>query len=237
LLQGSSSTVLEHPPHARDGHAPWFDAAAPEQVATPSATTQHDLELRDLWDVRASEAAISHSRPVAFTDASAPRVLWGKQGRYGTRFGETVHLGIGLALRSGLSIEDSIARAALHTRLSAHLEDAVADVRRALVTLGTLGVGPGTHYRLEYAVAGLRPAQALVAGYADFVAVLGGRIVLLDFKTDAPPPPAQPPPQPYVDQVQGYVDVLASAFGSPIRGGLLFTADGSVRWLSSGDNA
>ena len=88
-------------------------------------------------------------------------------------------------------------------------------------------------YRLEYPVAGVVPGGDLVAGYVDLVAALAEGSIVLDFKTDAPPASEDHIPQAYLDQVRGYAGVLEGALGTgPIRAGLLFTADGAVRWLS-----
>jgi ATP-dependent exoDNAse (exonuclease V) beta subunit len=54
---------------------------------------------------------------------------------------------------------------------------------------------------------------------------------LLDFKTDAPPEDHERLPDRYVDQVLGYAGVVARAWSLPVDAGLLYTADGSVRWL------
>jgi ATP-dependent helicase/nuclease subunit A len=154
-------------------------------------------------------------------------------------FGETVHIAIGLVLRAGQGAEDAVRRAAIRTHLKAHVPEAVRDVVRALAALDALGVSAGGGgYRLEYPIAGLASGGDLLAGYADLVVERPEGLVILDFKTDAPPATEELMPQAYVDQVCGYAGVLAQALGTgPIRAGLLFTADGAVRWLSSGDHA
>ncbi len=234
-----SPTVVERALHTPQAHADWFDAATPGIAAFPNVVTDRDVELGRTWSERAIESSRDRVRPTAFTQAASPRVLWGKRGRFGTVFGETVHLAIGLALQAGENADDAVRSAAKQTGLAAHLKAAVEDVVRALDTLHTLGIAEGSGpCRLEYPVAGLAPSGALVAGYVDLVAELADGLVLLDFKTDSPPAAEDPMPQAYVDQVRGYAGVLESGLGTgPIRAGLLFTADGAVRWLSSGDNA
>ena len=107
-----------------------------------------------------------------------------------------------------------------------------AGARRAGAQLGV-----EASCELEYPIAGLTTSGALVAGYVDLVAELADGLVLLDFKTDLPPATEELIPQSYVDQVRGYASVLERGLGiQPVRAGLLFTADGAVRWLSSGDN-
>ena len=234
-----SPTVVERALHTPQAHADWFDAASPGVVALPNEVTDRDVELAQTWNERALESSRDRVRPTAFTQAASPRLLWGKKGRFGTVFGETVHVAIGLALQANKAAADAVRIAAMRTGLAVHLKAAVEDVVRALATLHALGVSAGSGAtRLEYPVAGLAPSGALVAGYVDLVVELADGLVLLDFKTDFPPTTEELIPQAYVDQVRGYVGVLERGLGTgPIRAGLLFTADGVVRWLSSGDNA
>ncbi len=227
-------TVVEQAVHTPQQHADWFDAASPAAAALPNEVTHRDVGLARTWTERAIEASRRHLPPRAFTHASSPRVFWGKKGRFGTVFGETVHVAIGLALQAGQLAQDAVRSAATRTALTAYMPQAIEDVVRALAALHSLGVS--THegvYRLEYPVAGLVPGGDLVAGYVDLVAALAEGIIVLDFKTDAPPASEDQIPQAYLDQVRGYADVLEGALGTgPIRAGLLFTADGAVRWLS-----
>jgi ATP-dependent helicase/nuclease subunit A len=239
LGNASSSTVVEPERHAQDRHADWFDAASPATAAPPEDVTQRDVELTRMWNERAAEASRRRLPPSAFTQAASQRLLWGKKGRFGSVFGDTVHMAIGLVLQATKTAEDAVRTAAARTALTAHVPEAVEDVVRALATLHTLGVSAGEGaYRLEYPVAGLAPGGDLVAGYVDLVVERADGIVVLDFKTDAPPETEDGILQKYVDQVRGYAGVLEQALGiGPIRAGLLFTADGGVRWLSSGDPA
>ena len=234
LEAGGDPSVVEQPVHAPEAHAEWFDEAAPATRPVPMANTPRDTVLVGAWDAAARAAMQPRMWPVAFTDVSTPRVLWGKKGRFGTAFGETVHLAIGLVLRSRLAIDDAVRAAAARSGSSANLVAAGEDVARALKSLAALGV-PG-RYELEYPVTGLSVDGQLVSGYVDWIAMIGSEAVLLDFKTDAPSAAGEPIPQKYVDQVSGYAQVLGRAFAQPIRAGLLYTADGGVRWLSSSDN-
>jgi ATP-dependent helicase/nuclease subunit A len=239
LLQASSPTVLAQPPHTREAHAAWFDAASPAARAAPRESSGRDAVLQRELHLRALASSQPRARPIAFTDASDPHHWWGKKGRFGTVFGETVHLAIGLALKQHHAAENAVAASALLTGLSVHLREAVEDVARALSVLSGLGiVSGGQSYALEYPIAGLASNGDLLAGYVDLVAVLAGRTVVLDFKTDLPPEDTQGLSPRYVEQVQGYADALQRALDvGPIRAGLLFTADGAIRWLSSGDHA
>jgi ATP-dependent exoDNAse (exonuclease V) beta subunit len=176
---------------------------------------------------------------MAFTDASDPHHWWGKKGRFGTMFGETVHVAIGVALKHGKAAGEAVAAAASLTGLSAHLPDAAEDTTRALAVLSDLGIaGTGHRYALEYPIAGLTSSGDLVAGYVDLVAFVADGMVVLDFKTDVPPDDVEGMPPRYVEQVRGYADALQRALHTgSIRAGLLFTADGVIRWLSSDDHA
>jgi ATP-dependent helicase/nuclease subunit A len=232
-----SPAVVEQARHTPQQPAGWFEAASPETAVPRNEVTHCDVELAGAWTARAIEASRRRLPPSPFTQAASPRLLWGKQGRFGTVFGETVHVAIGIALQAGTPAADAVRRAAVRTMLAAHLPQAVEDVERTLALLRSLGVAVGGGaYRLEYPIAGLVPRGDLVAGYVDLVAELAEGLVVLDFKTDAPPAAGAPLPQAYIDQVRGYAGVLEHALGtSPIRAGLLFTADGAVRWLPAGD--
>ncbi|MEO8840024.1 MAG: UvrD-helicase domain-containing protein [Kofleriaceae bacterium] len=229
-----SPNVLEQPLHTPAAHAAWFDSVSPAMANLPHVTTTRDVELRAEWTCAATEAAREQMRPVAFTDVSTPRTWWGKKGRFGRVFGETVHVAIGLALRSA-AVADAVRAASLRTGLSENLPEAIGDVTRALSTLAELGVA--TPLELEYPVTGVAADGQLVSGYVDLIAVVEATTILLDFKTDLPPPPSMPVPQNYADQVTGYAAVLERTLAVSIRAGLLYTADGTIRWLSFGDNA
>jgi ATP-dependent helicase/nuclease subunit A len=233
-----SPTVVERELHTPQHHAGWFDAASPACAAPQKQTTERDVELERCWQPKAVAASRPWMHPSAFTQASSPRLWWGKKGRFGTAFGETVHVAIGLVLQDGMTAEDAIACAAARLSVTAHLPEAADDVVRAVASLHDLGVAAGRGvYQLEYPVAGLGPGGQLVAGYVDLVAEISGGLAILDFKTDVPPTHEEPMSQTYIDQVAGYARVLEHGLGiGQIRAGLLFSADGAVRWLSSGDH-
>jgi len=136
-----------------------------------------------------------------------------------------------------LSAEEAVRRAARVTRLDSHLEEAVADVRRAVAALEREGLArvPGADFQLEYPIAGAWDGGRLLSGYMDLVAATDDRVDVVDFKSDAPPTePVQAVYPEYAAQVTAYCRLLgaASVPGSRrVRGGLLFTADGEIRWL------
>jgi ATP-dependent helicase/nuclease subunit A len=236
LLGGRQlATVLEQPLQTPDLHAPWFDAATPASAPLPREVTTLDVEQRAKWDAASNRSIQERMRPIAFTDATTPRVLWGKKGRFGTVFGETVHMAIGIALRTEAPAGDAVRTASMQTGLCEHLADAADDVARAMATLGALGIGPNA-FELEYPISALTADGRLVSGYIDLLAMTEHETLLVDFKTDTPPASGESPTPKYVEQVTGYADVVSRALSVRVRAGLLYTADGAVRWLSSRDN-
>jgi len=237
LLATPSPAVLTQPPHTPAAHAAWFDAAAPAPPATARVVTGRDRELQRAFAARAAAASRPRHTPIAFTDASEPHPWWGRRGRFGTRFGATVHLAIGLTWRAGQSPEQAVIQAASQTGLAAHLPAAAADVRRAVAALRALDLELAS-CALEYPISGLTARGELVAGYIDLVAARRDHLLVLDFKTDAPPVDLAGVLPNYVDQVRGYAEALRAALSpQAVRAGLLYTADGGIRWLSTGDHA
>jgi ATP-dependent exoDNAse (exonuclease V) beta subunit len=160
-----------------------------------------------------------------------------RTGRFGPLFGEVVHEAIGRALRDRSLAPDAAARlAARDFGLTEHLDEAAADVARAIGALRRAGLlrPPGPDLRLEYPVAGEGDGGTLLRGYVDLLSASARGMDLIDFKTDPPPrgPVAEAYPA-YVEQVRIYDRLLAGRLpaGGRIRCGLLFTADGSLHWL------
>ena len=94
---------------------------------------------------------------------------------------------------------------------------------------------PGVDLQLEYPVAGPWSDGQLASGYIDLVVVEDGRVDIIDFKTDTPPPgPVEQTYPKYVAQVRIYGKLLETAGivkDRRLHCGLLFTADGSIRWI------
>jgi ATP-dependent exoDNAse (exonuclease V) beta subunit len=135
----------------------------------------------------------------------------------------------------GVAIPEAVRRAAVRAGLTEHVDEAVRDVGRAMATLFEHGLVPekGAEVWVEYPVAGLRPDGQLVAGYVDLVAVAGGHVHVVDFKTDAvtagPVEVAYPE---YLGQVRAYGSLLPGVEGARrVQPALLFTADGQLREL------
>jgi ATP-dependent exoDNAse (exonuclease V) beta subunit len=131
-----------------------------------------------------------------------------------------------------------VQRAAKLYGLTEHLEEASVDVTRGLEALKAAGLAraPGANLQLEYPVAGLWSDGQLVSGYIDLVGIQDGRVDVIDFKTDTPPPGTVEQAYPkYVAQVRIYGSLL-EAVGvlkdRRLRCGLLFTADGNIHWIN-----
>jgi ATP-dependent helicase/nuclease subunit A len=160
-----------------------------------------------------------------------------RDGRHGRRFGDVVHAAMGIALREpGLPAAAAVSRAARGEGLGANAAEAAGDVARALAALEREGLRrvPGPELRLEYPVAAARDGL-LLSGYVDLVAAREGVLLVVDFKTDAPPTGDVRASHPdYVEQVRSYGRVLVElglAREGAVRCGLLFTADGGLRWV------
>ncbi len=183
------------------------------------------------------EAALSlHEEEEASVQAVARKI---RPGRFGPVFGTVVHEAIGLVLRDpGLGADTAVRKAAERFGLAEHSDDAVADVTRALDALRAEGLfrRPGSELQLEYPVAEAAQNGLLLSGYIDLISETQGQIVVLDFKTDAPPAERVENVHPeYAAQVSAYVSLVeAASVAAPgqIRCGLLFAADGTIRWLS-----
>ncbi|HUL58292.1 MAG TPA: UvrD-helicase domain-containing protein [Anaeromyxobacteraceae bacterium] len=204
------------------------------------------------WRSAAAEAARPRFAPGAVTaealaaaagaerpgEAGPPRPE--RRSRFGRVFGDTVHLAIGLALRdAALAPAAAAARAAIATGLAERHAEAAEDVGRALGALGKAGLRrtPGPDLQLEYPVA-LAAGGRLVQGYVDLLGLRGGRLAVVDFKTDAPPSDAvETTHAAYVEQVRAYARMLVALGIAPAGGvdaGLLFTAEDEVRWVALG---
>ncbi|MFY3743277.1 UvrD-helicase domain-containing protein [Anaeromyxobacter sp. Red801] len=160
-----------------------------------------------------------------------------RPGRFGREFGDVVHHAIGIALAApGAPVAEAVARAARELAVAVDLRAAADDVERALSALEAAGLrrAPGPELQLEYPVAIAREGKLLV-GYVDLLAAADGRLDVIDFKTDRPPEGDVTATHPdYVAQVRTYGQLLAElglAAGRTVRCGLLFTADGGIRWV------
>ena len=160
-----------------------------------------------------------------------------EEGRFGPRFGMTVHHAIGYVLSGAEgSSERAVQRAAKAVGLDEHLDEATLDVRRSVDAIRKEGWSgaEGPDFRLEYPVSGPGADGVLLLGSIDLVAIERGRVSIVDFKTDAPPSAGAPVPPHYQDQARTYAQLLTEAgltSDQGLRPGLLYTADGILRWF------
>jgi ATP-dependent exoDNAse (exonuclease V) beta subunit len=233
-----------------DAEPVWSRQMKPLERNAPGDGSELERRVAGQWEKFSLEAARPRYRPVSVSALAhvAPREeteeavealpLKDREGRFGGLFGSTVHHALGLMLRgSGTRTEEAVKRAAKFYGLKDHLEEAVADVRRGLEALraAELVGAPGPNLQLEYPVAGQWADGQLVNGYIDLVAVKDGRVDVIDFKTDMPPPGQVEQTYPkYAAQVRTYAKLLESVGvlnDRHLRCGLLFTADGAIRWV------
>jgi ATP-dependent helicase/nuclease subunit A len=107
-----------------------------------------EKRVKGEWEKASAEAARARFRPASVSalarvsprekteDAVETLPLKDREGRYGGLFGSTVHHAIGLMLRSSVtSVEEAVQSAAKLYGLAEHLQEAAADVARALEAL------------------------------------------------------------------------------------------------------
>jgi ATP-dependent helicase/nuclease subunit A len=255
LLEGEAAAmVLPQQAYKEGKGAAWargLKEPSPRQLV---ADEQFEAELAARWDVAAVAASRPRHVPIgvasaakaqlafvappgddAVADAAEPPPVPRKprKGRYGPAFGELVHGAIGQAV-AGSDIGAAVRRMATTLQYGDHLDEAAADVARAVDALRAeqLLAGSGT-LRLEYPIVGSAEGVMLV-GYIDLVHATDTHLTVVDFKTDAPVAGTVESTHPeYVAQVRSYAELLkkAGVVGMrQLRCGLLFTADGGVRW-------
>jgi len=236
-----------------DGREPtWAQPEGGQPQREPADGARVEREVDAWWTAAATEAARPRFRPASVSgeahgaqrdDAEevtrvGPRKP--REGRFGGLFGTTVHHAMGLLLRdTGVTPEDAIRRAAQRTGLDVHLDEAVADAKRALETLRAEGLARpvGPELQIEYPVAAAWEGGQLLSGYIDLVGANDEQVDVIDFKTDAPPEgPVERAYPEYAVQVLVYGRVLeeTGVVGDRrLRCGLLFTGDGGIRWAKA----
>jgi ATP-dependent exoDNAse (exonuclease V) beta subunit len=233
---------------SRSGAA-WAQEIGDHVPAPPAAAGDLEDAVAARWAAAAAEAARPRFEPTAVSgeahgardadEAADPAASRLRVGRFGSAFGHTVHRAIGFALRRSVGAEAAVARVTRRGSPLDHQAEAVADVGRALDALGAAGLrrAPGPDLRLEYPVAAAWDGGRLLTGYIDLVGVADGALVVLDFKTDTPPPGRVEAAYPeYARQVRLYGRLLEAAGLGAHRGvrcGLLFTGDGEIRWVET----
>src|SRR5262249_36614489 len=162
------------------------------------------------------------------------RVEKTERSRFGATFGSTVHRAIQLGLSGARGeVEEWVRRAAKEYGLVEHIEAAVEHVHRGISVVRGFG---GRGLSEVPVVLGLSGGRMGV-GFVDAVVVRDGEVVVLDYKTDAPPGEGaglQAYPQ-YRRQLAAYEEALRTAGVVPerrIRTGLLFSGSGRVIWTT-----
>jgi ATP-dependent helicase/nuclease subunit A len=228
----------------------WAAEVAPPAPRPTSDASPLAAHVNEAWRSAVARAARPRLAPAAVTgeaharseeperpdEAGPPRTA--RKSRFGRVFGDTVHAALGHALRdAALGPAAAVARAAAATGLAEHLAEAADDVARALAALEASGLRrpPGPDLQVEYPIA-LASGEKLVQGYVDLLGARAGRLAVVDFKTDAPPAGDVRDTHPaYVEQVRSYARILVALGLAPEGGvdaGLLFTAEGAVRWVA-----
>jgi len=251
LLAGADPRLIrEMEPYVAGLGALWSRAVPAPSEETPADADALEREVSVRWETAATEAARPRFKPASVSEEATlalreeeeepvpPMARKPRPGRFGPVFGTVVHEAIGLVLRDPeLAASTAVRKAAARFDLVEHLEDAAADVTRALEALRAEGLfrRPGSDLQLEYPVAGAAENGLLLGGYVDLIGLTQSHVAILDFKTDAPPAERVETVYPeYAAQVSTYASLVeAAGVAAPgqVRCGLLFAADGTIRWL------
>jgi ATP-dependent helicase/nuclease subunit A len=242
---GAGVRVLE--PWVDGRGAPWAKGLEPPRHFAPAGREPVADEVGPRFAEALAEAARPRFRPSGVVTASHARA--GREAgeapperkphlraRFGTTFGEAVHRGIGIALQRGVAAGEAARLAAREVGLAQHVAEAEADVARALAALKAEGLAsaPGAVLRIEFPIAGAGAGGTLLGGFVDLLRATDEELVIVDFKTDPPPRgPVEGEYGAYVAQVRTYAGLLEQARvrgARRLRAGLLFTADGGIRW-------
>jgi len=246
------AAMVELDTYVHGAGAVWSNEVKKPARPAPADGDQLEREVAERWSVALTESARPRFRPIsvsgevhtamaqAETDAGDdPATRKPREGRFGHVFGTTVHHAISSLLGDpSLSPVEAVNAVATRIGLTEHLEEAAADVTRALRALRAEGlVRPlGADLRLGYPLAAPWQDGALLMGYADLIGATADRLDVVDVKTDTPPPDAVEKTYPeYARQVRLYGHLLqvAGLVGErKLRLGLLFSADGVIRWVT-----
>jgi ATP-dependent helicase/nuclease subunit A len=201
LIESAPPKLVQQVPEYRDGTLPkWAREIGPRPELPRTDSKRVESDVAAWWIPAAIEAARPRFRPVSVTggpqtsardeidesDEAGPQKP--RESRFGQSFGTTVHQAIDLMLSDpGLKVEAAVRRSAQRTGLVDYLDDAAADVARALETLRAEGLArtPGPDFQMEYPVAAAWEDGQLMTGYLDLVAATDDRLDVIDFKTDA----------------------------------------------------
>jgi ATP-dependent helicase/nuclease subunit A len=250
LAEAPTHLVKELEPYV-DGHEPaWATQNKPPIVQVPKDGASIEQATDAWWTPASAESARPRFRPASVSgetqstpvddtqEEADPALAKPREGRFGPVFGTSVHHAIGLILRdSALTPEEAARRAAQRFGLQDYLAECIADITRALESLRTEGLARplGPDLQVEYPVAAAWDDGQLLGGYIDLVSATDGCLDVLDFKTDTPPSgPVEQAYPAYAGQVRTYGRLLekpGTLEAPKLRCGLLFTADGGIRWV------
>jgi ATP-dependent helicase/nuclease subunit A len=243
-LDVASRAVVSIDPYIESRLPVWAqrNALAPDAPLVDGARL--DAEVTAWWGAVSSEAARPRFSPASITGEANEELGRWRTGRFGDRFGTTVHLAIATVIRGpAIAPAEAVARAVRRTRLNEYRDYAIADVGRAIDAVRAAGLGGevGVTCEVEYPIAAAQSGGTLLSGYIDFVRFTEAEIHILDFKTDVPPVGQVELVYPaYVAQVRLYARLLRAAgivAGRALRCGLLFTGDGDIRWVEAGSGS
>jgi len=225
----------------------WAASAELPTLGEPASAASLENEVDARWQSAAAKAAQPRFQPGYVSvvsketravsndeDDVAEPPKW-RESRFGSAFGSVVHRAIELCFASkAVTAAAAVAQAAREHDLSDHLHEVEQDVGRVLDALEQEGITPpmNSRLRLEYPIAGQQDGRLLL-GTIDLVAAERDELIVIDFKTDAPPTGAVESALPgYVEQLRTYARLLTESTGTTaVRTGLLFSADGNIRWI------
>jgi ATP-dependent exoDNAse (exonuclease V) beta subunit len=221
LCEYAGPCVHTAEPHSPQRPADWYAKVAQEELAPPRVAADLEAEVDAAWYAALESGSAADLAPTWVTELAAPAVgeageVMERAGRFGATFGTVVHAALELLLLDpDMTVPEAVARVSRAIGATERLDEARADIERVLAALREqrLLTPEGPSLRVEY------PA----------------RLTIIDFKTDHPPRPWEAVPARYANQVRVYARLLAQANligGREVRCGLLYTADGVIRWIN-----
>jgi ATP-dependent helicase/nuclease subunit A len=249
-LEKKSDLVQIIPGFSEENPPAW--AKGIEGPAQPKIVFNDKLfsSVNKRWDEELKKSSRPFYQPISVVAAAVesaryPREVDGltdtprkpREGRFGTVFGDTVHLGIGRVI-SGKAKDASGALdwVRKETGLAENISEAQKDIERALNCLKKEGLlEKDIEVQLEYPVAGPQKEEKIISGFMDFIGIKGDCANIIDFKTDSPPEGGpQNLQSQYREQVKKYREILGQGSLSGIKNikcGILFTASGKLFWV------
>jgi ATP-dependent helicase/nuclease subunit A len=217
----------------------YADPALQERLVTvrQSFREAHAASARPLAVPTAVTSEISKAGVDEEWSFDSERLRKAESERFGATFGSVVHRALELLLDGCIgSAAMAVTLAAHEVGLGEHLEDAEADVLRAVEALRPLGVGrQGTTVTTEYPLAMAWNDGKLLTGFVDLLLLTDDSALVIDFKTDTPVAgPVRAAYPKYAAQLGLYGEILQTAGvvgRRELRVGVLLTASGEVRWL------